>query len=110
MILSGAYEQRKDRDMSKKISMGCSLSGLGVILAAGVWAGVAAGGHPAKEKQPAIDPNDPTLRLYQLIESSYGGKLDDFYLLADTYKDQKNPDQELQHVLRVEFDKNRAFG
>ncbi len=63
----------------------------------------------AKEKnQP--DPNDPSFRLFQLLDTSYGGKLADFYILADIYKDPKNPDQELQRVLRVEYDKNRGFG
>ncbi|PYV09288.1 MAG: hypothetical protein DMG23_11240 [Acidobacteria bacterium] len=64
----------------------------------------------AKEKTPAIDPNDPTLRLFHLIDNSYGGKLAEFYILADIYKDQKNPNEELQRVLRVEYDKSRAFG
>jgi len=64
----------------------------------------------AKEKTPAVDPNDPTLRLFHLIDNSYGGKLAEFYILADIYKDQKNPNEELQRVLRVEYDKSRAFG
>src|SRR3989442_12501742 len=46
---------------------------------------------------------DPTLRLFHLIDNSYGGKLAEFYILADIYKDQKNPNEELQRVLRVEY-------
>ena len=64
----------------------------------------------AKEKNPPISPDDPTLRLYQLQDSSYGGKLTDLYILADIFKDAKKPEQENQHILRVEYDKNRLFG
>ncbi len=85
---------------------------IGTILATPLV--VALSGNPAaslsaKEKnQPGA--NDPTFRLYQLLDTSYGGKLTDFYILADIYKDPKNPDQELQRVLRVGYDKNRGFG
>jgi hypothetical protein len=64
----------------------------------------------AKEKNPPISPDDPTLRLYQLLDSSYGGKLAELYIIADIFKDAKKPDQENQHLLRVEYDKNRLFG
>lgn len=64
----------------------------------------------AKEKNPPISPDDPTFRLYQLLDSSYGGKLTDLYIIADIFKDAKKPDQENQHILRVEYDKNRLFG
>jgi hypothetical protein len=67
-------------------------------------------GPRAKDKTPPIDPNDPTLRLYQLLDSTRGGKLADFYLIADVYKNPDNPDEELQHILRVEYDKDRGFG
>jgi len=72
----------------------------------GLWAG----GALAKEKVPPISPDDPTLRLYQLLDSQYTGKLEDFCIIADVFKDPKNPEHELQHILRVEYDKNRAFG
>jgi len=51
-----------------------------------------------------------TLRLYQLLDTSYGGKLVEFYLIGDVYKDPKIPDKELQHVFRAEYDKSRGFG
>jgi len=64
----------------------------------------------AKEKAPVFDPNDPTYRLFQLLDTARGGKLGDFYLVADVYKDPANPSEELQHILRAEYDKNRGFG
>jgi hypothetical protein len=64
----------------------------------------------AKEKARAADPNDPTSRLFQLLDTGYSGKLVDFYLLGDIYKDPKNSNDELQRVLRVDYDKNRGFG
>ena len=64
----------------------------------------------AKRKTGAVNPNDSTLRLFQLLDSSYGGKLADYYLLGDIYKDPQNPSEELQRVLRVDYDKKSAFG
>ena len=64
----------------------------------------------AKDKTSAVDPNDPTLRLFQLLDGTHGGKLVDFYLIADVYKNPDNADEELQHILRVEYDKDRVFG
>jgi hypothetical protein len=66
----------------------------------------------AKDKPVPVDPNDATVRLFQLLDESHGGKLSDFYILADLYKDKNssNPGQELQHVLSVDYDKNRGFG
>ncbi len=75
-----------------------------------ILCGCLSGSLLAKEKVQAVDTNDPTYRLFLLLDSTRGGKLADFYLLADVYKDPKNPDQELQHVLRVDYDKNRFFG
>jgi len=66
--------------------------------------------HLAKEKPPAISPDDLTLRLFQLLDTSYGGKLSDFYLVGDVYKDPKTPDKELQHIFKAEYEKDRAFG
>ncbi len=63
-----------------------------------------------KQKAEAVDPNDPTLRLFQVLDTSHGGKLEDFYVLADIYPDPKNPGQEMQRVLRVDYDKSRLFG
>ena len=64
----------------------------------------------AKEKPMVVSPDDVTLRLFQLLDSSYSGKLAEFYLLGDVYKDPKSPDKELQHVFKVEYEKARAFG
>jgi len=66
--------------------------------------------HFAKEKPPTISPDDLTLRLYQLLDTSYGGKLSDFYVIGDVYKDPKTPDKELQHIFKAEYEKVRAFG
>jgi hypothetical protein len=64
----------------------------------------------AKEKAPYIDPNDPTLRLFQVIDNSRGGKVTDFYVIADVYRDPANPNEELQHILKADYDKSRGFG
>ena len=63
-----------------------------------------------KDKTPQVGPNDPTVRLYSLLDSKYNGKLDDFILLADVFNDPKIPGQPQQHVLRVDYAKERAFG
>jgi hypothetical protein len=51
-----------------------------------------------------------TLRLFQLLDTSYGGNLAEFYFIGDIYKDPKIPDKELQHVFKAEYEKARAFG
>ena len=60
-----------------------------------------------KEKAPRVDPSDPTLRLFDFLDSTRNGKLEDFFALADIYSEQG---KEFQHVVRAEYDKNRAFG
>jgi len=82
------------------------LAFLCLALASGAWTP----SLRAKDKTPPIDPNDLTLRLYQFLDSSRGGKLADFYLIADVYKNPDNADEELQHILRVEYNKDRGFG
>jgi len=79
---------------------------LSILSLSGLWMGSTL----AKEKVPPVSPDDPTLRLYQFLDSQYGGKLEDFCLTADVFKDPKNPDHEEQHILKVEYDKNRGFG
>jgi hypothetical protein len=64
----------------------------------------------AKEKHNSNSSNDPTSRLYQLLDSSHDGKLQDYYLLADVYPDTTHPGSELQHVLLVDYDKTKFFG
>jgi len=81
-----------------------------VILALLVFGGGNALRLGAKEKTPAVSPDDPTFRLFNLLDSKFGGKLVGFYLLADTFSDPSKPGQVEQHVLRIEYDKGRAFG
>ncbi len=64
----------------------------------------------AKHKPEDVDPEGPSARLFQLLDSSRDGKLSDFYLLADLYKDPNKPEEEYRHVLRVDYDRNRGFG
>lgn len=82
--------------------------GLAVIL--GCLASVRSVDLYAKKKKQPVPPDDPTLRVYNLLDNSYGGKLSDFYLFADVYKDANRQGQEFQHILRVEYDKKRFFG
>jgi hypothetical protein len=55
-----------------------------------------------------VDENDATVRLFQLLDSAHSGKLDDIYVLADSYTDTGG--DQYRHVLRIDYDKNRAFG
>ena len=64
----------------------------------------------AKDKTSQVNPNDPTLRLYSLLDSKFNGKLDDLILLADVFNDPKIPGQPQQHLVRVDYGKDRAFG
>jgi hypothetical protein len=64
----------------------------------------------AREKKQAVSPSDPTYRLFNLLDTSYGGKLADFYLFGGVYTDPSHPGQELQHILRVQYDKKLFFG
>ena len=78
-----------------------------------VWLALAGGvAAPllAKEKIPPVDPNDPTLRLFQALDTNRGGKLTDFYLIADVYKDPAGGSEEFQHILKAEYYKTRLFG
>lgn len=63
-----------------------------------------------KRKKEAVSPNDPTYMLYQLLNDSYGGKLSNFYLLTNVYADPQNAENQLQRVIRVDYDKSRYFG
>ena len=65
----------------------------------------------AKDKSlPPVSSDDPTLRLFDLLNSKFNGKLDDFFLIADTFTDPAKQGQSEQHILRVEYDKTRTFG
>jgi len=75
------------------------------------WLGaVATSGALGRENKPTGDTNDPTYRLFQLLDTTHGGKLKDFFVLGDVYPDPQNPAQELQHVFKIEYDKSRYFG
>lgn len=82
-----------------------------ISLLAVCLAGVSLPALVAKDnnKAPAVDPNDPTVRLFQTADNSKGGKLADFYLLADVYKDPALPSEEAQHILKVDYDKAKLF-
>jgi hypothetical protein len=81
---------------------------LATLLAAG-WSGNSAQALLGKEKVAPVDANDSTYRLYQLLDTARSGKLTDYFLIADVYRDPSNPSEELQHILRAEYDKNRGY-
>jgi hypothetical protein len=93
-----------------QISVRRLLAICGTTLALVLLGGAFERGVRAKEKPPQLDANDPTLRLYNLLDSKYNGKLDDFCVLGDVFNDPKNPGQPQQHVFRIEYAKDRAFG
>lgn len=80
------------------------------ILAAISLLAIAAPSGWARKKHESVNPDDPTYRLYQLLNDSSGGKLTDYYLLANLYADPSDPSNELQRVIRVDYDKDRFFG
>jgi hypothetical protein len=63
-----------------------------------------------KEKSGSVSPNDPTARLFEFLNNSDGGKLNDFCVLADVYSDPSDPSQQYQRVLKVDYNKNLYFG
>ena len=81
-----------------------------VVVAAIILLGVAAPSAWARKKQKPVSPDDPTYMVYQVLNDSYGGKLTDFYLLAGLNADPQNPGNQVQRVIRVDYDKNRFFG
>jgi len=90
---------------------------IGVLRATSLMAVLLLGSIPpgggtlyAKHRADQADPDDATSRLFQLLDSARDGKLADYYLLADLYKDPDKPDDEYRHVLRVNYDKSRGFG
>ena len=72
-----------------------------LLLVLGAVIGAAAGVRqmPAKEKTPAVNPNDPTYKLYALLDSNRNGKLEEFYFLADEYKSSEHPDEVYRALL-----------
>jgi hypothetical protein len=81
-----------------------------VILAAATLLAIATPSAWAKKKHESVNPDDPTYMLYQLLNESYGGKLADYYLLANLYPDPQDPSDQLQRVIRVDYDKDHFFG
>ncbi len=71
---------------------------------------VAAPSAWARKKHKTVSPDDPTYMVYQLLNDSYGGKLTDFYMLAGVHADPQSPGNQLQRVIRVDYDKDRFFG
>ena len=64
----------------------------------------------AREKSSPTDPNDPTHRLFTLLDDKFNGKIEGFYMLADLVPDPKNAGQQLQRVIEIDYGKDRAFG
>lgn len=81
-----------------------------VLLAATSLLVIAVPSAWARRKKPTVDTNDPTYKLYQLLNNSYGGKLSNYYLLANVYAEPQNPKEQFQRVLRIDYDKDRYFG
>jgi hypothetical protein len=94
--------------------MRSDVRGLATFSAAGLAITLLAVAGPAslsaKEKASQTNPNDPTLHLYNLLDSKFNGKLDDFCVLAGVVNDPQNAGQTQQNVLRIEYSKDRAFG
>ncbi|MGH9446159.1 MAG: hypothetical protein ACRD3O_10575, partial [Terriglobia bacterium] len=63
-----------------------------------------------KAKHSAVSANDPTARLFDLLNNSFEGKLSGLYVLAGIYSSSSNPAQQFQRVLRVTYDKDLYFG
>jgi hypothetical protein len=87
-----------------------TLSIVSALFALFLLGGINASPLAAKDKRPSVSSDDPTLRLYNLLDSKFGGKIKDFYLLADTFNDAKTPGQTQQHLICLDYDKSRAFG
>jgi len=64
----------------------------------------------AKQKETLVNSDNPSARLFQLLNDSRGGKLTDFCVIANTYANPTQPGQMLQHVLQVNYDKGRFYG
>jgi hypothetical protein len=87
-----------------------ALMSLAVLLGCAAPALQAAPRRKKREKNGPVSPNDPTAHLFDFLNSSDGGKLNDFYLLADVYSDPSNPSQQYQRVLKVDYNKDLYFG
>ena len=96
-----------DKKMKKPLDLICGKAPLFTLLVA---IGMGAGALQGREKKPVVYATGPTAKLFELLDNSYDGKLSDYYLIADTFEDPSNPQQMLTHVIRVDYDKHKAFG
>ncbi len=101
--------RKKMRIHNARIALGAALGAL-LLLGFGAPALRAVPPRKKKAKNGAVSPNDPTARLFDLLNNSLGGKLSALYILADVYTDPTNPAQQFQRVLRVTYDKDLYFG
>ncbi|MGH9436620.1 MAG: hypothetical protein ACRD22_01675 [Terriglobia bacterium] len=62
-----------------------------------------------KRKLEKMSSNSPTGRLFNILNSSLGGKLD-LYLLAGIYSPPSKPGTQSQQVLHVTYDQSLFFG
>ncbi len=63
-----------------------------------------------KELPVVVTADDPTFRLFQFLDTNRGGKLTDFYVIVNIYKNPLNPQEEFQRVARVVYGKDLVFG
>ncbi|HLI30923.1 MAG TPA: hypothetical protein VKV79_07495 [Terriglobia bacterium] len=73
-----------------------------------LWGASAAQAMPLRKKRK-ISSNNPTTQLFNILNNSFGGKLD-LYLLAGVYSDPSQPTVQYQRVLHVTYDKSLYFG
>ncbi|MGH9470101.1 MAG: hypothetical protein ACRD1N_07150 [Terriglobia bacterium] len=90
--------------------------GLRVLVLAVVCAVIVSAASPGmlwarrhKKEKKAAGTDGPTAQLFDLLDNSFGGKLD-IYLLADIYTDTSNGGAQYQRVLHVTYDKSLYFG
>jgi hypothetical protein len=95
--------------MRKKHFLFVALAAGLLILTPGLPVGTT-GFLSAREKKPLISPDDPTTKLFNLLDTKFDGKLENFYALADVYKNPAHPGQDWQHILRVDYNKKLFFG
>jgi len=63
---------------------------------------------PVARAREKFEPDPATIQLFQILNSSFGGKVDHFCLLGDMYTDTSG--QQYRRVVRVDYDKSRGFG
>lgn len=73
-----------------------------------VVVGMALTSPPGAQAREKFEPDPATIQLFQILNSSFSGKVDHFCLLGDMYTDASG--EQYRRVLRVDYDKNRAFG